>query len=318
MTSRVALWALPLCLTFGATAAADEPTRSSFGDRTERFEVADLARPAGGEGERALRWGGSFRACYDLAIANRYNVLALGSYEGWNTDIEGKAIAGWTFEMDGFSACREDPGGVCVRAAHDLVLDNGSVYGDAGYFSSYAIGSDVDFATGGVARRTSPYIFRGLYFVTGFTSSRLSRAVVNGVTTVNPYGGGGVYLSGSDPNTTVFEVAAADLEVATYIRVEVPAGTAAVINVTGSSLTLGGLAIDLVGGSPETTLWNLPQASAVDLSAIDFQGSMLAPRADVVFHNGQFNGSLFADDITGTGQFNLALLDTDFCVRQRF
>jgi choice-of-anchor A domain-containing protein len=130
--------------------------------------------------------------------------------------------------------------------------------------------------------------------------------------------GGGVYLSGSNPDTTIFEVAASDLAAATYIRVEVPAGTAAVINVTGSSLTLGGLAIDLVGGSPETTLWNLPQARTVDLSAIDFQGSMLAPWADVVFHNGQFNGSLFADNITGTGQFNLALLDTDFCVRQRF
>ncbi len=255
---------------------------------------------------------GSWTACYALPVINAYNLVALGDYTGWNTDIEGKAAAGRAFEMANFSLCREDPGGLCVHAGNDVQLSNGEVWGDLGYFTAYTAGADVDFPTGGTIYPYSPYVFRGFFFVTGYTATMLDSATVTGTTTVHAWGG--VELVGADPGTNVFEVDAADLSAANHIRIEVPPGASVVVNVLGNTLALGGLGIDLDGGTPEATLWNLPRVSKVSLSAIDFQGSMLAPYADVTFHNGQFNGSLFADNVEGTGQFNLALLDTDFCV----
>lgn len=56
--------------------------------------------------------------------------------------------------------------------------------------------------------------------------------------------------------------------------------------------------------TPRDILWNFPDAEVLNLSAITVQGSVLAPWADVVFTNGNIDGSMIAKNVTGRGEFH--------------
>jgi choice-of-anchor A domain-containing protein len=85
------------------------------------------------------------------------------------------------------------------------------------------------------------------------------------------------------------------------------------INVAGTSASVGSVGITLNGGVASATLWNFYEATTLALSAINFQGSALAPNATVTFNNGQLNGTMVGYDISGNGQYNLELFGHEIC-----
>ena len=110
----------------------------------------------------------------------------------------------------------------------------------------------------------------------------------------------GILLEGKDAVRNVFKVSAATLEAAGEININVPVGSTTLINVTGTSYSLGntstiryydastGTYRDWGRDAPTTdlaklrdgTLWNFPDATKIDfLKGFSWQGSILAPLA---------------------------------------
>ncbi len=60
----------------------------------------------------------------------------------------------------------------------------------------------------------------------------------------------------------------------------------------------------LSGITNRDVLWNFHQAASINLAGISFQGSALAPYANVSFNWANFDGTLVARDIAGSGEFH--------------
>ena len=123
--------------------------------------------------------------------------------------------------------------------------------------------------------------------------------------TVRPADGEGAPLTSFDgadmqlhlvDGVNVWTVPAADLAAAHSISVD-PAPTPdspLVINVTGDTVTLG--AKGMPGSAAEAVLWNVPDASTVDVTA-PLAGSLLAPSSTVTI-GASVRGTLVADSVS--------------------
>lgn len=248
--------------------------------------------------------------CYDLGNAQPYNLFARYDYVGTYTDIEGKAAAGQTFEMEGFSVCLLDPGANCVVGRQGLTLNNGQLYGDAHYeYGTATVGADVNFYNGGSASQATTLDWASTWSDLQTTNASLAALTPSATATT----GGDILFSGSDPALNVFEVRATALASAHYMSVTAPAGSTVIINVTGTAATLSGFAIHLNGVSSSDVLWNFRYARTIELEGIGFEGSILAPYADLTFNNGQMNGTAAVRNASGNGQYNLSLFAGEAC-----
>lgn len=151
---------------------------------------------------------------------------------------------------------------------------------------------------------TAPIDFDAAFTDLTAKSSAWGSAAANGSATIvntssgNPtgYTGGAnsLWLKGTDPVRNVFSVTAAQLSGLSNILIEVPSGSTALINVSGTNVQIDGQMVFKVGGSwtqaqdsataafNKKTLWNLPSATGVYLNTGSaFAGTILAPKAHV-------------------------------------
>ena len=73
------------------------------------------------------------------------------------------------------------------------------------------------------------------------------------------------------------------------MSIDAPAGTTVLINVSGNR---------------DYVIFNLYEAESLTITGMSFEGSILAPRADLDFVNGSMNGQLIVDNwivTVGTG-----------------
>jgi choice-of-anchor A domain-containing protein len=118
-------------------------------------------------------------------------------------------------------------------------------------------------------------------------------------------------LYGTNPTVDVFNITAAQLaSVNNPLDIVVPSGATAIINVAGTSDSLGG-GIYINGGLPSQTgdagadvLFNFDDATSVSLNG-QFTASMLAPFADVV-GNSSIDGTIIAAQIADSGEVHNA------------
>ena len=141
----------------------------------------------------------------------------------------------------------------------------------------------------------------------GLLSQRL-KALSESLTALTPTGAVGlgstaVELSGANTSLNIFAIDAAELANARSLRLSIPAGSAALINVVGAGVTLSNLQLQLGGTAQGAVLWNLTNAETVTLSGTTFSGSMLAPAAAVSASNGYFDGTLVARSVAGNARF---------------
>lgn len=125
-------------------------------------------------------------------------------------------------------------------------------------------------------------------------SATAAALAVNGTVTK---AGNVTTLTGTNAQRNVFALSMADLADPLdqlEVKIVVPANSTVVINVTGS----GDLAtFDVTGADPSYVLWNFPSASTLTVKNIAFQGSILAPQADVSVYDCDMIGSVIARDI---------------------
>ncbi|HEX8825117.1 MAG TPA: choice-of-anchor A family protein, partial [Archangium sp.] len=250
-------------------------------------------------------------SCLDIHLSD-YNLFLLKDYSGGRL-IKGKVAAGGNITLDNFSvgeALPDDNVSNTLVAGGNLTLTAGSVHGATWYGGSYTPKWSVNIKRGPLTQGTPPdFVLRG--FAERFTdllalSSRLATQPVNGKTQRQKWGA--LDLTGTDPCLNVFEVTASDFNEVSARNINVPTGSFALVNIRGTASTplKGGFNASI---NPRRVLYNFVDATRLEARDFGLLGTVLAPKADLVFNNGGWTGGIYAVSLNGNASGNLAPLD---------
>jgi choice-of-anchor A domain-containing protein len=252
-------------------------------------------------------------ACIEVRLSD-YNVFLLGDYS-LGTDVQGKVAAGGNITLNHFAVGAGLPDSNIAHAlvaGGNLTLAHGGVWGDAWYGGSYSADSSVTFLRGS-ASHGAPINFAAMGATLRSLSSQLAGLAANGTMTRESWGG--VMLRGTDPRLNVFQVPASAFTGAALLSIEAPAGSLVVINISGATAAFTGFGHSFSGGIDQHgVLYNFVDATSVTAHGFGFWGTILAPRADISFSNGSFDGGIYARSLTGSAEGHInPLYDRDIC-----
>lgn len=277
-------------------------------------------------------------AALQLSAAGEYNALIFGDLTATGGDTEGRlAIGGDAALISSYSVGQCTSGALCADPANVLAADAtgtradllvaGDLSGDADFAlvtgnavigGSKAAGVDITVAPGdpyavysGVGNVSSWLDFAAAETALKADSLSLAAMSSNGTVTDD---GWAVTLTGTDPDVNVFTLDAAVWGRNALSRyIDVPAGAAVIINISGAAATLSGGTVffgetgcfgascaDVVDGAART-ITNFYEATTVTLSQLQFEGSLLAPLALLEAVGGQINGQAIAASASLSG-----------------
>ncbi|MEM6255272.1 MAG: choice-of-anchor A family protein [Cyanobacteria bacterium P01_D01_bin.156] len=215
-------------------------------------------------------------ASYSLGEAADYNVVVLGDYNMFNTDVQGKLAVGGNLTANTFGVgerLRGDAHGNTLVVGGNIDLSNGKVYGDAVYGGTATVTEDVGFEfranDNTIIHRAelsqkSPLNFATLGKNLQNLAQRIADAAlgnsyteaiqpiagglaktITGATTrilYEEYGGDTTLatFTGTDTTENVFNVTADALANLKKLTFDIPDTAKTIINVAGDSLALGG------------------------------------------------------------------------------
>jgi choice-of-anchor A domain-containing protein/uncharacterized repeat protein (TIGR01451 family) len=251
-----------------------------------------------------------------LGNAQGFNVFVRSDYSASNTDVKGRAAAGGNVSVASYAVGVDlppDPSRVDLIAGGSLTVGGGGAQAPNG---------SVTYAGTLTGTITTPHGTLGLaappfQMSDEFTALAAQSKAIGGLA-ANGTAGGPSYayeLVGTSATTNVFTIPASALQTAQVIKIKVPAGSSAVVNVTGSSYSSAAFptaAIQFWDGSQyvqlsdptppalealrTNLLWNFPDATSVQIGPnLAWEGTVLAPLAAVTFPGStQLNGTLIA------------------------
>jgi choice-of-anchor A domain-containing protein len=276
---------------------------------------------------------GILRADSVLGVASAYNLVALGygttpGTISLSSDVGGRIAAagrvlnapevGQSLINDPYAALADGylmvAGGGVGSGQHTNVQANGLIYAPG------ASSSQFNFNDGGSLENTgaSPIDFSSLSASLDEESLYLGSLLTTGEVLTEGQPG---FPSGADPSwvvlygnsalVDVFDITAAQLaSVNNPLDIDVPSGATVIIDVAGTSDSLGG-GIYINGVQPSQTsnagadvLFNFDDATSVSLGG-QFTASMLAPFA-VVTGNSSIDGTIIAAQIADNGEVHNA------------
>lgn len=257
---------------------------------------------------------GGFGRCINVRLGD-YNLFVLEDYAQGH-DVQGRVAAGGNISLQNFSiggALPETDTANVLVAGGDVTLSSGGVWGDVRYGGQLVSDESVDIVHGAASQGT-PLDFAARGHALRGLSTELAALPTNGTTALEPWGG--VMLRGTSTRVNVFEVNATAFAGATLLSIEAPANSLAVINVRGTSATFSGFGQSFSGGiDARGVLFNFPDATSLTASGYGFLGTVLAPKAHVLFNQGSWDGGLYARSLTGNAAGHLSpLRDTDICL----
>jgi choice-of-anchor A domain-containing protein len=242
--------------------------------------------------------GGTFN--FGLGAAQDYNVFACGDYTGAE-DVLGKVAAAGNVDFNGFSIAGSNPGGNALIVGGIAKLRNGTVYGNLKYGTSADLDNTVDFQSGGSASQGSPIDFTAACADMNARSAAMGTLFGNGAVGIPP---SKVLMKGADPLLNIFTLSAAQLVGLTEMTIEAPAGSKVLVNMPGTSLTFAGFEIRYAGGvTRQDTVFNAYEATAISMTSIGFNGTLLAPKATLTINGASFWGTVIAKNVVGNGEF---------------
>jgi choice-of-anchor A domain-containing protein len=251
--------------------------------------------------------------CIEVRLSD-YNLFLLEDYNQ-GTDVEGKVAAGGNITMNNFSVGWRLPEANLANtlvSGGNMTLSNGGVWGDAWYGASYSGDQTVSFPRGAGMQQGSPIDFTARGTELRALSANLAALPVNGTTTYESWGG--IMLSGTDPEVNVFAVNASAFTGAALLSVSAPAGSLAVLNISGGSASFSGFGQSYSGVDQHGVLFNFVDATSITANGFGFWGTVLAPYADITFNNGSWDGGIYAKSLTGNAEGHINPLDDrDIC-----
>lgn len=242
---------------------------------------------------------------FDLGIAKEYNLFVLQDLTQPSSDTEGRVAVGRDASLANYSVgdkLTPNSGDVLV-VGRNLTYTSGRVYnGDVAYGNSTNLPINQTSIDGSL-RKDSPINFAAAKTYLENLSVTLSGYSVNGTTS---FQFSGLTLTGTDPHLNVFKVKGSDLSTANSFAIDVPNGSAVLVNIDGTNVSWSG-GLEVYGTAISNVLYNFYQATVLKIKNIDVRGSILAPFADVNFESGVQNGQMICKSMTGKGQFNNSL-----------
>jgi choice-of-anchor A domain-containing protein len=242
-----------------------------------------------------------------LGNADGYNVFLLGDMTQNNTDSEGKVAVGGNVNLSSFAT------GMNLSGNSDMLVVGGNVNYPSGTVGQ---GGNGGIVYGGNLNTTAQLDYgsdrqENLTGFFGQASQQLNQlsdrlfglSTTNGATSQRNYST--LNLTGTNTAFNLFNVSAADFQGANSWQFNVPGSATVVVNISGGNVNWQNTGFALNGLNRNQILYNFAQTTALTLSGIGIQGSILAPDAAVNFNNGQVNGQLIAQGLSGTGQTNL-------------
>lgn len=131
------------------------------------------------------------------------------------------------------------------------------------------------------------------------------RGVISITETTGSTGVVALDLVGNDPELNIFHLDADQISLSSAaFNITVPDGSTTLVNVYGDTVAIHNVGMTLSHGDPRMVLFNLADATSVELSGFAWQGSVLAPYADGNFNGGAIDGrSIFGGDVVTQNGF---------------
>ncbi len=245
---------------------------------------------------------------FDFGVAKDYNLFVLEDATQPSSDTQGKVAVGHNASFSNYSIGDQLPAnsGDVLIVGNDLTFTSGAVYnGNVVYGHATNLPQPGVSISGGTLRKDNVIDFAAAKAYLEGLSTTLSTHTVNGTTTFQY---GGLTLNGTDPYLNVFKVNGSDLSIANNFTIDVPNGSAVLVNIDGTTVSwTGGHTVN--GTAINNVLYNFYQATSLTIQGIDIRGSILAPFAAVNFVSGVQNGQMICKSLTGMGQFNYQMFD---------
>ncbi|MFA3783372.1 choice-of-anchor A family protein [Melioribacteraceae bacterium 4301-Me] len=240
---------------------------------------------------------------FDFGVAKDFNLFVIEDATSPSADTQGKVAVGRDANFSNYSIGDQLPpnSGDVLIVGRNLTYTSGAVYnGNVVYGNSTNLPQSSVSISGGTLRQDSPINFAAAKVYLENLSTTLAGYTANGTVS---YQYGGLSLTGTDPFLNVFAVSGANLSSANNIQINVPNGSVALVNVSGTTISISG-GMNVSGATNQNVLFNFNEATSITIQGIDFRGSILAPFAAVNFISGVQNGQMICKSLNGPGQFN--------------
>ncbi|MEI2400135.1 choice-of-anchor A family protein, partial [Paenibacillus phytohabitans] len=242
---------------------------------------------------------------------SKYNVFILGDVDVKHSDIEGRLAAGGNVNLNvnysvGHSLTSEETKeAYSLIAGGNLYYSQGETVGDVVYGGSYSGSGGPRGGTGSLQQQINVVDFAAQFSLLREKSQQLASQPVNGVTTANS---GNFFLEGTNSGVNIFTVDGSKLSSANELRIKIPDGSTAIVNISGTTVTMKNMGTGINGNGNKDNamnskvLYNFSQATSLQIEGIGVLGSVLAPYASIQFNNGQINGNLIGASLSGSGE----------------
>lgn len=235
-------------------------------------------------------------------VYEEVNVIVLNDAWLENCDVEGRLFVGNDATFPSYAVgtrMTPDASRYDLVVGNDLVYNNGSVPNGAVAYGGTLSRTGSVFAYGGW-HQDEPVDFDQLNNDMLYWSDSLAAQPPTGETIIQY---GGITLVGTEPALNIFELDAADLASCNGLTISVPAGATALVNVSGTNVTMQNFGIFFADGADKQyTMFNMYEAEDVTFSGIGVNGSVLAPRADLDFTSGNIDGQLVVENYVVQGR----------------
>ena len=240
-----------------------------------------------------------------LGVANDFSAFILRNLTAFNSDIQGRVAVGGNANITAYAVgdrlSDSDGGRDDLIVGGNLNFTNGQVffgnvvYGGTGTFDMFG------HPNGSIRQAAALLDFNAATAELNALSHGYAALAQNG-TVRNQFGT--IILTGTNTGQNVFNVPASMLWDAFDLIIRTPAGSSALVNITGTDARMQFMGFHLEGVSKENVILNFPQATNLTFQGIGIFGNVLAPWAHVEFSNGQLNGTMVACSWSGYGQIN--------------
>jgi choice-of-anchor A domain-containing protein len=234
-----------------------------------------------------------------------FNIFALGGDASIPGDVFGAVAASGKVSGTSFALNTIANKPVGLVAGTDVSLSNGTMWGNiyyGGQTKNQSISSGVaQKPAGATVTQGTPIKFGEVGSALVTMSSKLFNAPNQIPATVLNRN---ITLSSSNPGLNVFLIHQGDFNATHSISLSVPACSTVIINVDGTNPSISSAQISLNGHNVGLVLWNFTWATTLDVSYGRFWGSVLAPGAKATFSWGEMYGTLVAQSVDSTTEFN--------------
>ncbi|WP_431685685.1 Ig-like domain-containing protein [Hahella sp. NBU794] len=250
----------------------------------------------------------------DFGPAQRYNALVFDEFWALSSDVEGRLAAGGSITLNNYSVgdkLNASEAGDVLIAGGDIKFPSGRVY-----YGNVIAGGSVkeigDAVRHGMAKgakikggATPSVDFPSAQAYLEQLSQDLSKLKANGKVESK---WGGLYLTAAcDSNLQVFQLSGAQVFPAHTFEVDLscaPADATYIFNIDGQQTGMSGMSLQSLANVADKVVFNFYEAYVVELESIGVEGSVLAPKAEVVNPQGVLRGHLFAKAWYGEMQIN--------------